>query len=80
MDRDFYIISSNEQESEPAKQIVGTKDDDLPVRDAAFKVLHVGSFFFFFFFSTMILIISCISCLDKTVKKEVWIDPICNIK
>lgn len=31
MDHAFYIISSNEQESGRAKQIVGTKDDDLPV-------------------------------------------------
>jgi len=50
MDRDFYIISSNEQESEPAKQIVGTKDDDLPVIVAEFNLFHFGYFFFFFFF------------------------------
>jgi hypothetical protein len=31
MDHDFYITSSNEQEIGPAKQIVGNKDDNLPV-------------------------------------------------
>lgn len=55
MDHAFYIISSNEQESGRAKQIVGTKDDDLLFVkksrwfnhiDTAFKVLHAGSVFY----------------------------------
>lgn len=55
MDHAFYIISSNEQESGRAKQIVGTKDDDLLFVkksrwfnhiDTAFKVLHAGFVFY----------------------------------